>query len=75
LLDVRVFLRLAAGKSEPLEDLVIPGAALTFNRLCIGEKPAVPLAGYRYETLQPFFQLACSASLVEISTNHRTLVD
>jgi DNA invertase Pin-like site-specific DNA recombinase len=65
--DVTVAVRMDRPNREPLDYYLLPWIDMTLPRLRLAEHNGVSLDAYRFETLDPLYDMAARASLLEVA--------
>jgi DNA invertase Pin-like site-specific DNA recombinase len=65
--DITIALRMDRFNKAPLDYYLLPRIDMTGARLRLAEQNGISLDSYRFETLEPLFELAARAKLLEIA--------
>lgn len=65
--DITVAVRMDEANQAPLDYYLLPRIDMTLPRLRLAEHNGVSLDAYRFETLEPLFELAARISLLEVA--------
>jgi hypothetical protein len=65
--DITVAVRMDRPNREPLDYYLLPWIDMTLPRLRLAEHNGVSLDAYRFETLEPLYEMAARVSLLEVA--------